>query len=225
MGVSAVQCRYSCSNYIFNAYHSSQKSGRHPIRTELFRLHPMRGPRSLFPCVGSVCVTPNYNVTCIRVLTHVISGPGPALWSLYPPYFSFCVARGTYVVEEVSYQAIRRQYFRYPPMTGRGGWLVRCQSYPPHSFVDLSAASRPHPSPATRNKTETWLIDDTTRKGGIHLEQDDFHREQRGNIWKMNAEDVLGFMIGVGSWHIDMTPRDAQDQLRGIRGVRREGWR
>ena len=38
MGVSAVQCRYSCSNYIFNAYHSSQKSGWHPIRKELFRL-------------------------------------------------------------------------------------------------------------------------------------------------------------------------------------------
>ena len=44
--------------------------------------HTMRGPRSLFPCVGSVCVTPNYNVTCIRVLTHVISGLG----QLYDPF-------------------------------------------------------------------------------------------------------------------------------------------
>ena len=40
---------------------------------------------------------------------------------------------------------------------------------------------------------------------------------RKNECWR--TEDVLGFMIGVGSWHIDMTPRDAQDQLRGIRGV------
>ena len=182
----------------------------------------MRGYHLFFPWVGSVCFTPNYNVTCIRVLTHVISSPGPTLWSLYPPYFSFCVARGTNVQNEVvSYQPIRNRNFRCPPMRRRVGWLVRCQSDPPLSFVSLTAASRPHPSPATRNKTSTWLIDDTTRKGGIHMEQDDFHGEQRRDIYeKWRLKMFWVFMMAVGSWHIDVTPRDAQDQLRRIRGVR-----
>lgn len=132
------------------------------------------------------------------------------LWSFYPPYFSFCVARGTNVWNDVSSQPIRWQDFRCPPMRRRVGWLVRCQSDPPLSFVRLSAASRPHPSPATRNKTSTWLIDDTTRKGGIHVEQEDFHGAQRRDLYeKWRLKMFWVFMIAVGSWHIDMTPRDA----------------
>ena len=78
------------------------------------------------------------------------------------------------------------------------------------SFVSLSAASRPHPSPATRNKTLTWFIDDTTRKGGIHLEQDDFHRD----VIFMNQRRLMmmfrdSWMMVVGSldiltWHLEM---------------------
>ena len=58
MGVSAVQCGYSCSNYIFNAYHSSSKSGCHPIRTQLFRLPYNESPPFPLPlCWECLCYT------------------------------------------------------------------------------------------------------------------------------------------------------------------------
>ena len=157
--------------------------GRHPIRTQLFRLHPMRCHHSHFPCVGSVCVTPNYNVTCIRVLTHVISGPG----QLYDPFIRlislFVSHAGLMLGKRWAISQSESSISDLHQWRGEEGDLWDVSPILP-SLVDLSAASRPHPSPATRNKTETWLIDDTTRKGGIHLEQDDFHGEQGGNIYE-----------------------------------------
>ena len=117
------------------------------------------------------------------------------IWLLFHPFLTRNISKHRAIHTSRSdldlyLQPIRRQDFRCPPMRRRVGWLVRCQSGPPLSFVRLSAASRPHPSPATRNKTSTWLIDDTTRKGGIHMEQEDFHGAKRRDI--MKAEYVLG---------------------------------
>ena len=57
------------------------------------RLHPMRGLYSLPPSVGSVSVTPNYNVTCILVLTHVISSPGNFMIPLSALFLFLCRTR------------------------------------------------------------------------------------------------------------------------------------
>ena len=69
------------------------ENGWPPINAKLSRLDPMRGLHSLTPSVGSVSVTPNYNVTCIRVLTHVISSPGNFMIPLSALFLFLCRTR------------------------------------------------------------------------------------------------------------------------------------
>ena len=147
---------------------------------------------------------------------------------LYDPFIRlislFVSHAGLNVWDDVSSQPIRGQDFRFPPMRRRVGWLVRCQSDPPLSFVRLSAASRPHPSPATRNKTSTWLIDDTTRKGGIHMEQEDFHGAQRRYIyegWRCFGYSWLLLALDILTWHLEM-PRISWEGLEELEEGRME---
>ena len=65
----------------------------YPIKDQCFRCQPMRGLLLLLPCVGSVCVTPNYNVTCARVLTHVISVTGNFMIPLSALFLFLCRTR------------------------------------------------------------------------------------------------------------------------------------
>ena len=97
MGVSAVQCRYSCSNYIYNAYQSSYKTWVSSNQRTASADSNQWEVSIRSPLVLGVSVLHLTIMSPVSQSWHM-SSPVPAtLWSLYPPYFSFCVARGTNV--------------------------------------------------------------------------------------------------------------------------------